>query len=110
MGENSNIQIISGVLRLNRDRGRARVDFSTHNVSGDANVDTREGRIRGPRRDFRGTPHVIVSPSDLTLSTRRNTFYRITRRPSPGALDIEWRIDDAGLGLEIDFLVIGEPG
>lgn len=102
---NGNLQIISGVLRLNNERGRVRVDFNTHRAFGDASL----VEIRGPRRDFRGTPHIIVTPSDLTLSTHDNTSYRINRSASREALIVNWRIDSAGLQLQIDFLVIGEP-
>lgn len=111
-----NFQIISGVLQLNRESGSAQVDFRTGAVTGDADPDTGEGGVRGATgRTFRFTPHAIVSPSDLSLSTRSNTSYRIFRNVNRERLSISWRIDSPRGGgsntndiLEIDFLAIGE--
>jgi hypothetical protein len=109
----ANLQIISGVIRLTggggpgANRRNARVDFRTGQVTGDA---TAVGPIRGVSgRNFRDAPHVIVSPSDLSLSTKDNTFYSINRSVTPNQLNIDWRIDSAGRTLELDFLVLGEP-
>ena len=99
------LQVISGVIRLTKETGSARIDFSTGSVFGDAST----VEMRGAGRDFRFTPHAIISASDLTLSTRDNTFFRINRSANREALEVNWRIDSAGLQLQIDFLVIGEP-
>lgn len=107
-----NLQIISGVIQLKKKEGNARVDFSSGSVFGDANI---KDVIHGPQRNFRVTPHVIVSPSDLSLSTNGDTFYEINRTAKPDGLEINWNIDAAKVNnqkgepnLEIDFLVIGE--
>jgi hypothetical protein len=100
------LQVISGVVVLDKKVGHAEVDFDEGIITGDVNVDTSD--VRGPRRNFRSAPHVLVSPSRLTLSTRDNTSYSITRSVTSEKLTINWNIDSAGLKLQIDFLVIGE--
>ena len=106
---NGNLQVISGILEL--ETGSAGVqklcifDFSSRRVDG-------AGRLleaNGPRNNFRGAPHVIISATDLTLSTESNTFFKISRTARADSLQIEYRIDSAGRGLQVDFLVIGEP-
>ena len=101
------LQVISGIVVLNKETGSAEVDFNEGIITGD--VDADDSDVRGPRRDFRSVPHVLVSPSRLTLSTHDNTAYSITRSVTSEKLMIEWKIDSAGLKLQIDFLVIGEP-
>ena len=85
------------------------MNFVTGDVTGDATADP-DQPIRGHGRTFRSIPHVIVSPTDLTLSTHDNTSYKIDRVARSDALNVEWNINSAGLRLQIDFLVIGEPG
>ncbi len=105
----NNLQIISGVLQLTGESGSALVNLRTGSVVGSAFPDPGEAGVRGATgRPFRVAPHVIVSPSDLSLSTHSNTFYRITRSVTRDSLSIGWSIDSAGRTLEIDFLVIGE--
>ena len=100
----NNLQIISGVLQLRSRQGEATVDFNRRQVDGQARL----LEFRGPRNNFQGIPHAIVSPSDLSLSTRNNTSYRISRSPRFDSLNVSWSIDGAGGRLEIDFMVIGE--
>jgi hypothetical protein len=110
------LQIISGVLTLNSDVkiGHAEVDFVTGAVTGNATADPAQP-IRGHGCRFRDIPHVLVSPTDLRLSTHDNTFFMINRSVTPGTLRVNWRIDHTTSGipkavkLQIDFLVIGEP-
>ena len=112
----NNLQIVSGVLRLNKENGSARVNLKTGAVSGDACPDSGEGGVRGATgRSFRSTPHAIISPSDVSLSTKDNTSYRISRHINRDLLSIYWRIDSPVSSststnnlLEIDFLVVGE--
>jgi hypothetical protein len=105
----TNLHVISGVLVLNNKKGDARVNFMTGDVTGDATADPGQP-IRGYGHTFRSTPHVIVSPTDLTLSTKDNTSYKIDREVRSDALKVMWNIDSARVRLQIDFLVIGEPG
>lgn len=108
----ANPQVISGQLRLNRfPIGHAEVDFTTGGVSGDASrLD-----ILGTGRNFRSRPHVLVSPSEGSLSTHDNTFFRINRSATEGRLILDWRIDRATSGVpseirwDVDFLAIGVP-
>ena len=110
----NNLQIISGALQLIGESGSALVNLRTGSVIGSAVPDPGEAGVRGVTgRSFRVAPHVIVSPSDLSLSTTGNTFYKITRSVTRDSLSIGWRIDSPGGGdktdeLEVDFLVIGE--
>jgi hypothetical protein len=77
--------------------------------------------LNGEGRDFRSTPHAIISLSNATLSTFDNTFYRVDRTMTPERITITWRINarpsnqPPGENVvqrfgEIDFLVIGEAG
>jgi hypothetical protein len=108
----ANLHVISGQLRLNRfPIGHAEVDFSSGGVSGDASrLD-----VLGAGRDFRSRPHVLVSPSEGSLSTHDNTFFRLNRSVTEEKLILDWRIDRATGGVpsdirwDVDFLVIGVP-
>jgi hypothetical protein len=105
------LQVISGQLRLNKSEGHAEVDFSSGTVSGDAS----RLEIHGTGRDFRSRPHVIVSLSETSLSTKDNTFYQIQRSVTEDKLSIDYKVNRTGSGVprdvrvDVDFLVIGVP-
>jgi hypothetical protein len=103
----ANLQVISGVLVLNKKGGSADVHFGEGIITGD--VDVTNSIFNGPSRNFRHDPQVLVSPTRLTLSTRDNTSYSITRKVDSKKLNVQWKIDMVGLQLQVDYLVIGVP-
>jgi hypothetical protein len=111
----ANLQVISGRLRPNVREGNLRIDFGT--PGGDPNGNASLVELRGEGRDFRSTPHAIISLSDTTLSTFDNSFYKVDRTMTAERITITWKINAAPGAIEgtrrfgeIDFLVIGERG
>jgi hypothetical protein len=52
------LQVISGVVVLDKKVGHAEVDFDEGIITGDVNVDTSD--VRGPRRNFHIPPNLVV--------------------------------------------------
>lgn len=87
--------------------GSALLDFSDHTFS-PSGFPPSSTQAHGHRGNFTATPHAIVFPRVLHLSTRDDTFFGVWASGlSTTGVRFDWDIDTKGGWQQLEFLVIG---
>ncbi|MFX0197875.1 MAG: hypothetical protein ACFFCW_17270, partial [Candidatus Hodarchaeota archaeon] len=112
-GRKTQIGIIAGWVWLRSGyiadgvKGSVTIKFSdwTHTATGDGYHDK---YVTGYQGNFDGTPHAILAPTKLGLSTHTDTWFDVWMGShSPTEISFNWEIDTSGGDNVIHFLIIG---
>ena len=88
--------------------GSVTINFATNAVTSTGSG-FKSHFIRGSSGNFTSSPHVLVAPTQISLSTYDDTFFQMFSSAGTSSLMISWQIDTAGKWSSqfIDFIVVG---